>query len=278
MFFFRRVSTVSERLRTVPLASSTSATLLLHTFSIVLFSAPSESTNAASLRTVTERAPATAQRSITPKPKPSSVKPIPKSKLSTAALKKLKAKEPKIYLDPPKRPPTAFPLYCQKVLGTGVLNEYKGPGEKFTVAGKMWRQLSDTEKKPFVNEAVELYRQYDISWNLWMNSLTFPQIRAYNRNLSPNARRVTNNLVLPKEPLSAFVRFYLDVRNDLGFLEGIPTELKDRQVWAAKKAGERWRALTEDEKDTYRDIARREKAEFFSKFPKPIPKSLKPAR
>lgn len=167
--------------------------------------------------------------------------------------KKRRKKDP----NAPKRGMSAFMIYANQVR-----NDVKddNPGISFGELGKklgeLWRGLSDEEKRPFQDQALQEKGRYDQQKAAYesMKPMYADDDEEDDRGRRKKKKKDPN---APKRGMSAFMIYANEVRNEVkndnpGITFG---EL-------GKMLGELWRGLSEDEKRPYQLRAASDKARY----------------
>jgi len=151
----------------------------------------------------------------------------------------------------PKRTPAAFDLYAkdQRTTKRATLPEGTKSAEVTAALRVDWRNLSDEDKQPFVTEAKRLRE-------------------AAKPRVDPNskkAKKAAKDPNAPKRPKNGFMLFSDEIRGDVkAELEAAREnpEIKIQQKDVARKLGEMWKALGEDDKAPYEQSAAIAKEEY----------------
>jgi len=151
----------------------------------------------------------------------------------------------------PKRTPAAFDLFAKerRTAKREELSEGTKSAEVTAALRNDWRDLSDEDKEPFVAEAKRLRE-------------------AAKPPVDPNskkAKKAAKDPNAPKRPKNGFMLFSDEVRSDVkAELEADREnpDVKIRQADVAKRIGEMWKELGEDEKAPYEQQAAISKEEY----------------
>lgn len=194
---------------------------------------------------------------------------------------KLAAKKPKDR-NAPKKPPTAYFLFTAKIRKeTTAAN----PDMKITqiakVMGQKWKEISEEEKKQFYEEAARLkeehkntvadyersahfaaYKQKVAAWEAEQEAKKQEAKQAKTGDKSPVRPKVSlprkpKDPKAPKKPLTAYLLFSGSVRSQ-SMAEN--PELKITQI--AKVIGQKWKALTDEERKKWTDLSVKQKEEY----------------
>jgi len=143
-----------------------------------------------------------------------------------------------------KRPPAAFDLFAKekRTAKRTELPEGTKSADVTAALREDWRKLSDEDKAPFVAEAKRL------------RDAAKPPVDPN----SKKAKKASKDPDAPKRAKNAFMLFSDDVRSDVKTeLEATREnpEVKIRQADVAKRIGEMWKELGEDEKMQYEQVA-----------------------
>lgn len=115
--------------------------------------------------------------------------------------------------------------------------------ESSTKLAEAWRDLADSEKSRFVDEAANNRAEYLKSFNSWYSSLGPGELKRAEEILGKKIRipgRAEKRAAEgPKRPLTAFFLFLKEHR------ERNPN---DTATVSAKQAGESWKTMSEEEK------------------------------
>jgi len=190
------------------------------------------------------------------------------------------AKKPR---DPnaPKRPATAYFLFTNKIRkATTAANPEMKITQLAKVMGQKWKEISEDEKKELQAEADRLKEEHKIKVAEYERS---EQYQEYQRRLalweqeqkakkeakqakpaedSPPRPKVSmprkpKDPKAPKKPLTAYLLFSNSVRAQSRTEN---PELKMTQI--AKVIGQKWKALTDEERQKWMDLAVKEKEEY----------------
>lgn len=165
-------------------------------------------------------------------------------KLIKKANKREKKEEAKFAVKGMKRAPTANILfqkyYKQQCDEKKIKFELKGSAEAY-------KKLSDKEKAKYQKEAERLKVEYQVEYERLradaIKNGDFPEDK-------------------PKRPLSGFLRYLADVREEITEKYKDVADRKSINAQISKDAGEMWNALTDKEKAPY-DIAYKKEKEAF---------------
>lgn len=157
---------------------------------------------------------------------------------------------------PPKAPATSYALFVKDQYAARK-QDYLGSNGKvdFTAATNAissdWANLSSTEKEKFSTQAKELKKAYDAEYKSWYDSLDKDTLKAIQvetgKKVSPpggkRGKRAEEDARPgnPGRPLTAFFEFLNTVKEGEGKDLGV--------VERAKLAGEKWKAMAEQEKE-----------------------------
>ncbi|WWD17100.1 hypothetical protein CI109_101537 [Kwoniella shandongensis] len=177
----------------------------------------------------------------------------------------------------PRGPPTAYTLFFKSYVGSSSSNHLKPDGKLdmrslTSSAGTAWSNLSSSEKQSYESQASEAKRSYEKAYQAFWESTT-PETRDAIKKATgkevkpPGGKKAFKQSVAaragnPGKPLTAFFGFAKDVRDEgrvavPGHLEG-----NERQQFIAKETGNLWKALSESEKQKYKDQYTEQKAKW----------------
>ena len=144
----------------------------------------------------------------------------------------------------PKRTPAAFDLFTKKnrTAKRAALPEGTGSSDVTKALREDWHTLSDEDKEPFVTEAKRL------------RDAAKPLVDLN----SKKAKKAARDEDAPKRPKNGFMLFSDDVRgNIVSEFEAAREnpEIKIQQKDVARKLGELWKGLSEDDKAPYEQQA-----------------------
>ncbi|CAI2379542.1 unnamed protein product [Moneuplotes crassus] len=152
---------------------------------------------------------------------------------------------------PPKKPMTAYFLFMKEQ--RSVVKE-SNPDMKVSEIskelGKLWAELSDTEKEKFKNLAAEAKLQYDEDLKAYITEHGEPSKKP--RNSKKGAKKgskkssKTADPTKPKKPLTPFFLFQNSRRQALK--EENP-DMAHKDI--VRKMGEEWNQMTESDKKTF---------------------------
>jgi len=156
-----------------------------------------------------------------------------------------KVKDP----DAPKKNLSSYIFYCNEVR-----NEIKeeNPDMKATEItselGKRWKSLTDKEKKKYVKMSLDDKKRYEEE----MKDYVPPD------HVEEKKRQTKKERVGPKRPMTAYFYFAADIRPQLK--EDHP-DLKVTDL--AKLTGQKWKTLSDDEKQLFNDLASKDKERYL---------------
>ncbi|KAG9220018.1 hypothetical protein CCMSSC00406_0006931 [Pleurotus cornucopiae] len=213
----------------------------------------------------TAKKPAKKASTKAAKPKP---KAKPKRVVRDAAKKKrvvtkkrpVKAPRVTLAMAPPRGYSGAFILFHKhRVLQAGApstsLDQAKQSARD---SGAAWHALSEAEKEPFLKQAEVLKEEYKKKRAEYFENNDPKILRALNKKrVAKGHKRLRNHRPASQEPkpISSYFRFMAEFRETT---EGSHF----RGAAAARAAGERWRAMSEEEKDVYKQAWLTDKAEW----------------
>lgn len=175
---------------------------------------------------------------------------------------------------PPKRPNSSYGIFFTELFPTvrgDYLNADGGvkANEVAKELGRRWNALSDEEKKPYAERFKSDSETYHKAYKRYYDSLTADQIDTLNKVLArplplplgaagSNATRGEQKRARreltgePPKGLSGFLKFMEEFRNgdELKRMieqEGI-TNGQKAQIFAAKKGGEKWNTMSDEDK------------------------------
>ncbi|KAL4266328.1 HMG box domain-containing protein [Pleurotus pulmonarius] len=193
------------------------------------------------------------------KPKPKRVVRVAKKRV---ARKKRAVKPPRVTLAmaPPRGYPGAFILFHkQRVMeGRSPSKSMDEAKQSARDSGNAWRALSEAEKEPFLKQAQVLREEYRKKREEYFENNDPKILKAINKKrVAKGHNKLRNHRPAGQEPrpLSAYFRFMREFRytSEASHLGGVA---------AARTAGERWRAMSEEEKDVYKQAWLADKAEW----------------
>ncbi|KAI7820218.1 hypothetical protein BX661DRAFT_189401 [Kickxella alabastrina] len=173
--------------------------------------------------------------------------------------KKLNSKKALLKM-PPSRAPTAYNLF---LIATN--KEFRGNNTTYDLGtvtraiAQKWRTLSESEKQKYQQMSDQERAKLSEEVRAWWSTVDRSQVELENRRRrrinaapsSPGAAAGRAKLPLlvdpfaPKRPKPAFMVFFAEVR------DGLEGSLMEK----ARAAGAQWKALTEDQKKHYYEIA-----------------------
>jgi len=198
-----------------------------------------------------------------------SAKASPKKKSSKSAKKgkgkkdgkKTKRKGKKAKKDPnaPKRATTAY-FYYTSQRRSELLKEQ--PGIKVTeqakIMGQEWKQLSDSEKAPFVQKAEKDKKRYaEEKANYVAPEKDSDASDSSSDSDEPKKKKKKKDPNAPKKPKNAFMFFANDKRESV---KAKHPKFKTTEI--STKLGEMWKSLSEAEKKPYEKQAENDKGRY----------------
>jgi len=201
-----------------------------------------------------------------------------KSKIKTR--KRKVAPQKKEYTPPPKKPLGAFFLFIAKQRPKNIEQEDL---IQFTKgAGEQWRQLSQAEKQPYLDEAVALKAQWSEEYVAWKKSLSPKGWRQFRKAFRKRARSRVPRDVHTGEPIPRVLSGYnLFLKETYSKIQAENPTIHYKQHFMLTVQA--WNSLTNSEKAIWQaryaellpqNIEAREKAkekrvtEFKSRHPK----------
>ena len=173
---------------------------------------------------------------------------VPKDGFQNPKEKKTKSKKSK--KTGPKKPLNAYMWFC-----SDKREELKGKGfsntEILRELGRLWKELSDKKKKPYVKKAEEDKERYQDEMKDYVPT---EEEKAEKKG---KAKKTSDG---PKRPIGAFMLFRKDKYQKVK--EENP-EMKMTDI--SKKIGDMWKNLSKNEKKKYTDKAAKLLAEFKEK-------------
>mmetsp|Transcript_10584 Transcript_10584/g.37555 ORF Transcript_10584/g.37555 Transcript_10584/m.37555 type:complete len:261 (+) Transcript_10584:775-1557(+) len=148
----------------------------------------------------------------------------------------------------PKRARTAFNFFLRDFRKTYLAEhpETTGVIEVTKKAAAAWRSMTKEDKKDY--DAMALVEKAD-----------YVRRKAeYVKNAGPEKFRLLRNNGKPKRPPTSYFHFLAFMRKTLRKPDGSPLEVKE----LSKKAGEKWRQMTPEEKEPYETLTAEAKAKF----------------
>ncbi|KAF7490743.1 hypothetical protein SSS_02902 [Sarcoptes scabiei] len=174
--------------------------------------------------------------------------------------------------EPPKRSSNVFALFikdCFKRLPADMPVK-----EKFSIAGKEWRQMSDEDKEPYLKLGSEEFIKYKTAMNEYLKSLSASEMDQYKKNKknavkNRNRQRIKSKLrelKYPKRNLSSYIFF---VRSKLKekYPDGhYPAVKSTEHIEFAKKCAENWRKMTAEEREPFEKQSEEDKKRYFEEL------------
>lgn len=158
----------------------------------------------------------------------------------------------------PSRPKSGYFLFSDEKRPS-VMDKIKSSGQVFNVRlvgstlGDMWKALSDAEKEPYNKKATELKAQYEKDLEAFKNSDAYKKYvhdDALHRKKKADKKAVVaaKESGMPKKPLSGYMLFQMDVRDEC---------VKEAGTGSVKVLGPivktKWDALGDEKKAEYNE-------------------------
>ncbi|KAK4689298.1 hypothetical protein P7C73_g808, partial [Tremellales sp. Uapishka_1] len=176
----------------------------------------------------------------------------------------------------PRGPSTAYTLFFKNYFNDEK-DKYVSESGKLSLtslakaAGTAWNALPATDKAPYLKNAAELKESFNKLYKEFYQSLSPETKKSLERQLGkklvvPGGKVASRKLEAgrtgnPGKPLGAFFVFLKELREsgdvDLDGLGG-----QERTVAIAKRGGEKWKAMSEEEKLVYKEKAKDMKTKF----------------
>ena len=159
----------------------------------------------------------------------------------------------------PKKPPTKYTLFLQENFSR--VQAQLSPGSAgpavLSELAKEWNTLSDEEKDQLEQKCAKMkedYKQQVIEFGkgLTDQELSFLKEKR-GQKMQQLAKEMRELLGYPKRPISSYLRF---TQENLGELEDAPL------VERVKVLGEKWRAMTDEQKELYKEKFRKEQEKY----------------
>lgn len=196
--------------------------------------------------------------------------------------KKAYAEKMEIYNAPlkklPKKPPTKYTLFLQENYARVQAQLSPGSGGPAVMSelAKEWNSLSNEEKDQLEQKCAKMKEDYKLQVIEFGKGLTDQELsflkEKRGQKMQKLAKEMRQLLGYPKRPISSYFRF---TQENLGELENEPL------VERVKVLGQKWREMTDDEKEVYKEESRKEHekykkdvAEWKQKHPKALQMAL----
>merc|ERR1719228_1238553 len=182
----------------------------------------------------------------------------------------------------PKKPPTAYFLFTAKIRKeTTAANPEMKITQLAKVMGQKWKEISEEEKKVYQEQAAKLkeehkntvaeyerseqyqaYKRQVAAWEAEQEAKKQEAKQAKTGDKSPIRPKVSlprkpKDPKAPKKPLTAYLLFSGSVRSQS--MADNPV-MKITQI--AKVIGQKWKALTDEERKKWTDLALKQKEEY----------------
>ncbi|GBG34179.1 High mobility group protein [Hondaea fermentalgiana] len=151
----------------------------------------------------------------------------------------------------PKKPLSAYTLFVVEVRNS-VSKKFPELGfqEVAQRVGLMWRELPEEHRQKYQQLADQDKRRYDIEKDEW-------KIRSLVEPPEDDRQRRKKRKGAPKNPLSAYTYYIMDVRKDVAAAN---PSMSFREVAIA--VGRMWHQLSEDDRKVYNQKAEQDKARY----------------
>ncbi|KAF9074762.1 hypothetical protein BDP27DRAFT_1316802 [Rhodocollybia butyracea] len=232
-------------------------------FRTFLTSAPAQLAAKAATKTATTKATTKSKKKETTKAKPkastarATKKPAAKGKSTASAKEPVKSKFDRKLLSPPrKHATTSYSAFLTN-------NWDKDPGttfvDKMAAASKTWNGMSEAEKQPYVDIAKNNIETYEKEYTAWFVALPKGYLHEVNtRRKSKNQHPLRKPKSLRLPPAAGYMNLHR---------ENFKAHPEMSVAEAAKQSGERWRALSQEERDAYNQRARQLRSDFIKAHP-----------
>ncbi|RSH88905.1 hypothetical protein EHS25_002567 [Saitozyma podzolica] len=191
------------------------------------------------------------------------------SRAFSASATQLKKRDPTLPV-PPKSPSSAYTLFVKEWFPANK-DSLRPTDGKLSAAGlasamgSAWGALTQTAKDEYAAKAKELKKAFDVEYKKWYETLTPETIKAIEKASGKKVSLPGGRAAYKKEqaarpgnpgrPLSAFFEFLKEFREKEG------KSLQDIKE-VARKAGEKWRQMSDAEKQRFKTIAAENKAKY----------------
>ncbi|XP_035670496.1 transcription factor A, mitochondrial-like [Branchiostoma floridae] len=162
---------------------------------------------------------------------------------------------------PPKRPANAYIRYVnQKMPTVRSQNPGAGPKQIVRICASLWKQLSDTEKQPYINDAAAEREKYKSEYEDFKSDFTIEEWGEYQDSRRQRRRQLQNRrrreelqqLGKPKQPVHGYGLFVKEMLS--GSSGNMAQQMKDMKG--------QWINLPETEKQKYMSEANKAKEKY----------------
>ncbi|TIB40503.1 hypothetical protein E3P86_00664 [Wallemia ichthyophaga] len=179
----------------------------------------------------------------------------------------------KTKLSPPKQAPTAWQLFFIEELDKARQQGKIEIGVISHSASELYKKLTDAEKMPYVEHSKELRAKQAKEFAEYIKSLPYDVLKKEN-SLRTKLRKQGKKGVqkirdpnAPKRPLTAYFAYLKDLRDKEDFRQSIFGNdatgwLQSSIIDQSRAASDKWKALSEDVKQTYKDKATEAKKKY----------------
>ncbi|XP_065844871.1 transcription factor A, mitochondrial-like [Oscarella lobularis] len=170
----------------------------------------------------------------------------------------------------PRRPKNSYMLFAEDVRGQ-LKDEFPHlkPGELTLLLSDQYRALSEARKQDYKVRADELLAEFRLAKDRFMRDLDEAQKQELVEFERRQKEKKKSRVVMggqkvddgrPKRPLSAYALFISDYfgSEDMKSLKDLKTPMTDRMI----KAGEKWKTLSDEEKEDYRMKANESRTKY----------------
>ncbi|CAH1246413.1 TFAM [Branchiostoma lanceolatum] len=161
---------------------------------------------------------------------------------------------------PPKRPANAYIRYVNQKMPTVRSQNPAGPKQIVRICASLWKQLSDTEKQPYVNDAAVEREKYKSEYEDFKSDFTIEEWGEYQDSRRQKRRKLKNRrrreelqqLGKPKLPAHGYGLFVKEMLS--GSSGNMAEQMKDMKG--------QWNNLPEAEKQKYMSEASKAKEKY----------------
>ncbi|KAK8864592.1 hypothetical protein IAR55_001842 [Kwoniella newhampshirensis] len=177
----------------------------------------------------------------------------------------------------PRGPPTPYTLFFKSFVSSSASDHRKPDGKLdmralTSAAGSAWSSLSTSEKQSYESQAVDGKKVFEKAYQAFWESTT-PETReaikkATGKEVKPPGGKkafkqsVKERAGNPGKPLSSYLAFAKEVRDEERVAVPDHLEGNEKQQFIAKETGNLWKALSESEKQKYKDQYTEQKAKW----------------